>query len=190
MEAGITHGNTRPLNNAGAILIDVFSTLPRGLRCPGEEIREAKQRQRGVTTMRDISPPRLRERLLAGERLLGSFLKTPTPHATEILGSVGFDFVVNRRGARADRPGRYRYDPAGRARGRHRSPGEGAILSVRGNPLCAGLRRVGCSGPSRGFGCKSEGGCRRLPLSQWHARVLTFGPCGPLWLGRAPGPYR
>ena len=37
---------------------------------------------------------RFRERLLAGERLIGSFLKTPTPHATEILGSVGFDFVV------------------------------------------------------------------------------------------------
>ena len=35
-----------------------------------------------------------RDRLLAGERLLGSFLKTPTPHATEILGLVGFDFVV------------------------------------------------------------------------------------------------
>ncbi len=44
--------------------------------------------------MRDPVIPRLRQRLLAGERLLGSFLKTPTPHATEIFGSVGFDFVV------------------------------------------------------------------------------------------------
>lgn len=35
-----------------------------------------------------------RDRLLAGECLLGSFIKTPTPHATEILGLVGFDFVV------------------------------------------------------------------------------------------------
>jgi 2-keto-3-deoxy-L-rhamnonate aldolase RhmA len=35
-----------------------------------------------------------RERLTAGERLLGTFLKTPTSHATEILGDVGFDFVV------------------------------------------------------------------------------------------------
>ncbi len=26
--------------------------------------------------------------------MLGSFIKTPTPHATEILGLVGFDFVV------------------------------------------------------------------------------------------------
>ena len=44
--------------------------------------------------MREPVIPRLRQRLLAGERLLGSFLKTPTPHATEILASVGFDFVV------------------------------------------------------------------------------------------------
>jgi 2-keto-3-deoxy-L-rhamnonate aldolase RhmA len=35
-----------------------------------------------------------RQRLLAGERLLGTFLKTPTAHATEILGEAGFDFVV------------------------------------------------------------------------------------------------
>ncbi len=44
--------------------------------------------------MRETATPRFRQRLLAGERLIGSFLKTPTPHATEILGSVGFDFVV------------------------------------------------------------------------------------------------
>jgi staphyloferrin B biosynthesis citrate synthase len=35
-----------------------------------------------------------RERLIAGELLLGTFIKTPTPHATEILGDVGYDFVV------------------------------------------------------------------------------------------------
>jgi len=35
-----------------------------------------------------------RRRLTARERLLGTFLKTPTAHATEILGEVGFDFVV------------------------------------------------------------------------------------------------
>ncbi len=37
---------------------------------------------------------RLRDRLGAGESLLGTFLKTPTAHATEILGGAGFDFVV------------------------------------------------------------------------------------------------
>lgn len=35
-----------------------------------------------------------RRRFAAGERLLGSFIKTPTPHAIEILGDVGFDFAV------------------------------------------------------------------------------------------------
>ena len=35
-----------------------------------------------------------RRRLRAGEHLLGTFIKTPTTHATEILGMLGFDFVV------------------------------------------------------------------------------------------------
>jgi len=35
-----------------------------------------------------------RTRFVAGEHLFGTFLKTPTTHASEILGSVGFDFVV------------------------------------------------------------------------------------------------
>jgi len=35
-----------------------------------------------------------RQRLLAGEPLIGSFLKTPSSHATEILGALGFDFLV------------------------------------------------------------------------------------------------
>ncbi len=35
-----------------------------------------------------------RSRLQRGELLVGSFIKTPTLHATEILGSLGFDFVV------------------------------------------------------------------------------------------------
>lgn len=36
----------------------------------------------------------LRQRMLAGDRLVGTFLKTPTSHATEIVASLGFDFVV------------------------------------------------------------------------------------------------
>lgn len=39
-------------------------------------------------------PAAFRRRFLAGEVLLGTFLKTPTGHATEVLGHVGFDFVV------------------------------------------------------------------------------------------------
>ncbi len=35
-----------------------------------------------------------RQRLLAFEHLVGTFIKTPTTHATEILGGIGFDFVV------------------------------------------------------------------------------------------------
>lgn len=37
---------------------------------------------------------RFRARLTSRERLLGTFLKTPTGHATEILAGAGFDFVV------------------------------------------------------------------------------------------------
>jgi 2-keto-3-deoxy-L-rhamnonate aldolase RhmA len=35
-----------------------------------------------------------RQRVLARETLVGTFLKTPTSHATEIIGALGFDFVV------------------------------------------------------------------------------------------------
>ena len=40
------------------------------------------------------APTKLRSRLLAREQLIGTFIKTPTTHATEILGALGFDFVV------------------------------------------------------------------------------------------------
>jgi len=33
-------------------------------------------------------------RLKAGERLIGTFIKIPSVHATEVLGALGFDFVV------------------------------------------------------------------------------------------------
>jgi len=35
-----------------------------------------------------------RRRLLAGEPLIGTFCKMPIPHAVELLGLIGFDFVV------------------------------------------------------------------------------------------------
>lgn len=35
-----------------------------------------------------------RQRVLAGDKLVGTFLKTPTSHATEIIAGLGFDFVV------------------------------------------------------------------------------------------------
>lgn len=39
-------------------------------------------------------PSRFRQRFLAREPLIGTFVKTPTGHATEMLGMLGFDFVV------------------------------------------------------------------------------------------------
>jgi 2-keto-3-deoxy-L-rhamnonate aldolase RhmA len=39
-------------------------------------------------------PATFRSRLLTHEHLIGTFVKTPTTHATEILGALGFDFVV------------------------------------------------------------------------------------------------
>lgn len=35
-----------------------------------------------------------RERVLAGELLVGTFVKTPSPHVVEILGHAGLDFAV------------------------------------------------------------------------------------------------
>jgi staphyloferrin B biosynthesis citrate synthase len=39
-------------------------------------------------------PNDFRRRFAAGEQLIGTFIKTPTSHAIEILGDVGYDFVV------------------------------------------------------------------------------------------------
>lgn len=38
--------------------------------------------------------PTFRQRLAAKETLVGTFLKTPTSHGTEIIGALGFDFVI------------------------------------------------------------------------------------------------
>jgi 2-keto-3-deoxy-L-rhamnonate aldolase RhmA len=39
-------------------------------------------------------PSTFRQRFLEAQHLVGSFIKTPTCHAIEILGDLGFDFVV------------------------------------------------------------------------------------------------
>lgn len=44
--------------------------------------------------MADERPSSFRARFVAGERLVGSFIKTPSVHATEIFGLLGYDFVV------------------------------------------------------------------------------------------------
>ncbi len=39
-------------------------------------------------------PADFRKRLAAGERLIGTFIKTPTSHTAEIIGDIGYDFVI------------------------------------------------------------------------------------------------
>jgi len=43
-----------------------------------------------VTTPARPSPSAFRQRFAGGERLVGTFIKTPTTHAIEILGDLGF----------------------------------------------------------------------------------------------------
>src|SRR5262249_6187759 len=47
----------------------------------------------GTGTMKS-DPSLFRQRLRAGEKLSGTFVKTPSGHATEIFGDLGYDFVV------------------------------------------------------------------------------------------------
>jgi staphyloferrin B biosynthesis citrate synthase len=58
----------------------------RGLLLPGECIVSARPAPEAANTFR--------RRFSARERMVGSFVKTPTSHAIEILGDLGFDFVV------------------------------------------------------------------------------------------------
>src|SRR5262249_40920533 len=51
-----------------------------------------QERLSGGRAMTD--PVLFRKRLLAREHLVGTFVKTPTTHATQILGALGYDFVV------------------------------------------------------------------------------------------------
>jgi 2-keto-3-deoxy-L-rhamnonate aldolase RhmA len=39
-------------------------------------------------------PGDFRKRLSSGERLVGTFIKTPSSHTTEIIGEAGFDFAI------------------------------------------------------------------------------------------------
>lgn len=48
----------------------------------------------GASTGSRPDPALFRERMVAGDFLIGTFVKTPGVHSTEILGDVGFDFVV------------------------------------------------------------------------------------------------
>lgn len=75
-----------------------------------------------------------RQRMLAGDNLIGTFLKIPTSHATEILGDLGYDFVViDQEHAPFDRTTTDIALMAARGQGTPalvRVPGPDAILSV------------------------------------------------------------
>lgn len=75
-----------------------------------------------------------RRRMIAGDPLFGTFLKTPTSHGTEIVGGAGFDFVViDQEHAPFDRTTTDIALLAARAAGLAalvRVPGPEAILSV------------------------------------------------------------
>lgn len=47
-----------------------------------------------VSETSNAEPSRFRQRFAAREQLIGTFIKTPTTHAIEIIGGLGFDFVV------------------------------------------------------------------------------------------------
>lgn len=47
-----------------------------------------------VASRTTTGPSHFRQRFAAGEQLIGTFIKTPTTHAVEIMGNLGFDFVV------------------------------------------------------------------------------------------------
>lgn len=47
-----------------------------------------------TATLQRPAPRDFRQRLLDRELLIGTFCKTPTSHSTEILGSLGYDFVM------------------------------------------------------------------------------------------------
>src|SRR3954463_12347011 len=51
----------------------------------------------GTTVSGDIVRPHyssFRRRFSARQAVVGTFIKTPTTHATEIFGALGYDFVV------------------------------------------------------------------------------------------------
>ena len=57
-------------------------------------VSRLSQGSEGDDMTQNSSTDTFRSRLAKGDLLVGTFLKTPTGHATEILGDIGFDFVV------------------------------------------------------------------------------------------------
>ena len=128
-----------------------------------------------------------RGRLLRGDLLVGTFLKTPTLHGAEILGVLGFDFlIVDEEHSPFDRQSTDAALFAARAAG---SAGlrAGAEPGAAPPPLRSGLRRDGRSGAAcrdRRAGAARGGG---LPLPRREARLFRLDPRCRLWRGQDVG---
>lgn len=82
-------------------------------------------------------PDAFRQRFRAGQFLIGTFLKTPTGHAAEILGDLGYDFVViDEEHAPFDRQATDTVLMAARAAG---TAGIVRVADGNGPALCAAL---------------------------------------------------
>ena len=125
-----------------------------------------------MSTLQSSPHGSFRHRFSSGERLIGTFVKTPTTHATEILGDLGFDFVViDEEHAPFDRVTIDAVLLAARA------TGTAGIVGSRS-------RRPSDTGPRRGRQRrarshvdsvrKARGDRRRLPLSRRQERVLQL----------------
>ena len=132
------------------------------------------------------TPDSFRARFLKGELLLGTFIKTPTTHATEILGGVGFDFVViDEEHAPFDRVtidmtllAARASQTAGIVRVADPAPRNCSRLSTMAPPVCS------CRMSQRR---ESQGHGRGVSLSRRQARLLEFAARRGLWEARRLG---
>jgi 2-keto-3-deoxy-L-rhamnonate aldolase RhmA len=132
------------------------------------------------------APDSFRARLLRGDMLVGSFLKTPTLHGAEILGGLGFDFlVVDEEHAPFDRAATDAALFAARATGaagfvRVQSPSPHHILSVLDCGATGVLvPHVATAGMARDVAaaCRYRGGSRGFAGS---VRAAGYGG-GRMW---------
>ena len=130
-----------------------------------------------------------RRRFSARQTVVGSFIKTPTTHATEIFGALGYDFVViDEEHAPIDR-----------------AMTDTMLLAARASNL-AGIVRVASDDSAKILSCldcgatgvlvphvstveKARRGRRRRTLPRWTARLFRVGPRRRLWrhAGVEPG---
>ncbi len=130
------------------------------------------------------APTGFRQRFLARAPLLGTFVKTPTGHATEILGDLGFDFVVvDEEHAPFDRAAIDNVLLAARASGtagvvRVAAPTDSNLLSVLDSGACGVLvPHVATAAKARAIAsaCRYRGGRRGFSNSPRAGRYGGLG---------------